>query len=240
MFCSPRSVGGQTLPRYAMCGTWSCRLFHKDQFPKSSECFNCFQTDHISANCKNPKACKVCKEPGHLPGSPQCLHYYGPQPLNFKAYGGKDDPLSNHYEHTFKYKHLPGKTVEHHWYFHKAMIHGQPNLAKLCMDAKTAAIAKTLGHGIRCDPNWDNTDRAKELMRDIQDAKFEEVVPFQESIHDAHINGKYLVEAVPKNGISFWSSGLGHEATLHTNPSAWPGYNNMGQILNKLAIDKYG
>ncbi len=108
------------------------------------------------------------------------------------------------------------------------------------MDAKTAAIAKTLGHGIRCDPNWDNTDRAKELMRDIQDAKFEEVVPFQEAIHDAHINGKYLVEAVPKNGLSFWSSGLGHEATLHTNPSAWPGYNNMGQILNELAIDKYG
>ncbi len=239
-FVHPDQLEGKPLPRYAICGTWNCRIFHKDQFPKGNECFNCFQTDHISSNCKNPKACKVCKEPGHLPGSPSCLHYYGPKPLNFRAYGGKEDPLSNHYEYTFTYNHLPGKSVEHHWYYQKGMIHGQPKLAKLCMDAPTAAMARTLGHGIRCAPDWDNSDRAKELMRDIQESKFEEVIPFQESIHDAHINGQYLVEAVPKNGVSYWSSGLSKEATLHTNPHAWPGHNNMGQILNDLAVDRYG
>ena len=239
-FVHPDQLEGKPLPRYAMCGTWSCRIFHKDQFPKQSECYNCFQTDHISSNCKNPKACKVCKEPGHMPGSPECLHYHGPKPLPFKAYGGKKDPLSNHYEHEFTFKHVPGKSVEHHWYHQKGMIHGQTKLAQLCLDAPTAAIAKTLGQGIRCDPNWDNSERAKSLMREIQEAKFEEVVPFQESIHDAHINGTYLVEAVPKSGFSYWSSCLSHEATLHTNPEAWPGNNNMGQILNDLAIDHYG
>ncbi len=239
-FVHPDQLEGKPLPRYAMCGTWSCRLFHKDQFPKSTECFNCFQTDHISSNCKNPKACKVCKEPGHMPGSPECLHYHGPKPLPIKPYGGKKDPLSNHYEHEFKFRHIPGKSVEHHWYYHKAMIHGQTKLAQLCLGASTAAIAKTYGQGIRCAPDWDNSERAKQLMREIQEAKFEEVIPFQEAIHDAHINGTYLVEAVPKNGMSYWSSGLNHEATLHTEPEAWPGLNNMGQILNELAIDRYG
>ncbi len=225
------------IPRNAQCGIFPCRIFYRGQFPPQ-ECFNCYQTDHNKFNCPNKPACKVCKEPGHKPGSPSCAHYV--PKLNIKPYGGYKDPLSNHYEHEFTFRETKGKSAEHHWMFQKAMIHNQPELARMCLGAKNAAICKRLGKGIRCVPDWDDSVMARELMKGIQWAKFQEVQEFQESIEDAHVQGLYLVEAVYKNGHSIWSTGLDIEATLHTDPVHWPGNNQMGQILNQLAISQYG
>ncbi len=227
------------LPRYAQCGIFSCRLIYRGQFGEDiQECYNCFSRDHKGFECKNPKACKVCKMPGHKPGSPDCLHY---NPVNdYCIYGGSQDPLSNHYEHPFEHNHVMGKTVDHHWYYKKAMIHGQEELATLCITAPTAAQAKAFGKGIRCVRDWDNSPLARSIMRDIQLSKFKHVEPFADRMADAHLAGQYFVEAVPKGRYSIWSTGLTKEATMNTDPEHWTGMNQMGQILSGIAIDKFG
>ncbi len=102
--------------------------------------------------------------------------------------------------------------------YQKAMINGQPELARMCLDAKNAAICKRLGKGIRCVPDWYDSTIGRNLMRVIHWAKFQEVQEFQEAIEDAHVQGLNLVEAVYKNGHSIWSTGLDIEATIHTDP----------------------
>ncbi len=225
------------LPRYAQCGTKRCRIFHRGQF-KDSECYNCFSTDHKSQNCPNPRACKVCKQPGHDPGSPDCDHYVPVQ--NLRPYGGYQDPLSNHHEDNFEFRHVPAKTVDNHYFYHKAMLNGQEKLANMCLNAPTGAKAKFLSKGIRCTKDWDNSEIGVNLMMEIQRERFEQVNSFVDAIQDAHINGQYMVEAVPNSDDHFWGSGLDKEATLHTDPDFWPGDNKMGQILNNLAVEKYG
>ncbi len=99
------------LPRNAQCGVWRCRLFYKGQFKPSKVCFRCFAEDHMSRNCPNGKACKVCHLQGHEPGSPRCPYYT----INggMRVFGGASDPLSNHYKCDFEYNDVKVKSVEH-------------------------------------------------------------------------------------------------------------------------------
>ncbi len=71
-------------------------------------------------------------------------------------------------------------------------------------------------------------------------ARYEQIDSFSDALEEAHSNGTYLVETVPKSGYSAWSSCLDKESTLHTNPDYWPGDNGLGQILNQLMVDKFG
>ena len=107
--------------------TRSVRIFHKNQFDQEGECYNCFKTDHQSRNCPNEKACRVCKEPGHDPGPPNCIHYTAK--VDVMAIGGYPDPLSSHYKAPFMQNHIPAKTVENHWFYNKSNKNGQPELA---------------------------------------------------------------------------------------------------------------
>ncbi len=229
----PDELKDHPLPRYAQCGTFKCRIFHRGQFPDQAECYNCFKTDHKSANCPNEKCCRVCKEPGHKPGSPSCMHYVPKQ--NLRAYGGYKDPLSNHYRAKFTFREVDAWTVENHWFYQKGMANGQPELALMCLEARTGADAKYIAKGIRCAKDWDTGVFAQNLMRDIQLARYEQVEATANAMHEAHRAGTYMVEAVPKNGHSIWSTTLDKEA-----PDYWPGENRMGQLLNNIVIEKLG
>ncbi len=103
----------------AQCGTFKCRIYHKGQFGPSRKCFRCFREDHVSKNCTNPKACRVCLQFGHIPGSPDCRFYT--TNTNTRPYGGAEDPLSNHYEGEFIHNHIKMKTVENGWFHQKAL-----------------------------------------------------------------------------------------------------------------------
>ena len=234
----PDELKDHPLPRYAQCGTFKCRIFHRNQFPDQAECYNCFKTDHKSANCPNEKCCRVCKEPGHKPGSPSCMHYVPKQ--NLRVYGGYKDPLSNHYRAKFTFREVEAWTVENHWFYQKGMANGQPELALMCLEARTGADAKYIAKGIRCAKDWDTGVFAQNLMRDIQLARYEQVDATAHAMQEAHMAGTYMVEAVPKNGHSIWSTTLDKEATLHTAPDYWPGENRMGQLLNNIVIEKFG
>ncbi len=227
------------LPRNAQCGTFKCRLVYKGQFDgQKKECFMCFSTDHQGKNCPNPPCCRVCRSPGHEPGSPKCKHYL--HNTNLKEFGGEADPLSNHYKHEFKYKDIPGKTAENHFFFHKSMMNGQPVLARMCHDAPNGRKAKYLSKGIMCCPDWDQDPRAYDLMKDIVKSKVEQVDATRKDLHDAWREGRVIVEAVPNPRDFWWGSSLNKEGTLNTDPEYWPGKNTLGQIYMEIAVEKWG
>ncbi len=226
------------LPRNAYIGSRSVRIFHKNQFDQDNECYNCFKTDHQSRNCPNEKACRVCKEPGHDPGSPDCTHYNAG--VDVMAIGGYLDPLSNHYKAPFLHNHIPAKTVENHWFYNKSNKNGQPELATLCLDAKDGGRAKSLSKSILCAKDWDHSDLAYNLMKDIVRSKIHQVPAAKEKLYYAWENGLQIVEAVPNPRDLWWGSSLDKEGTIHTKPEHWPGQNKLGQILMELAEEFFG
>ncbi len=225
------------LPRNAFCGTRPCRIFHRDQFKDEGHCYNCFQKDHKSRNCPNEKCCMVCKRPGHDPGSPDCPHYIAKQKV--RTIGGKGDPLSNHYDCPFEHNHVMAKTSENHWFFQKGNKNGQPELANLCLDAKDAKKAKKLSKSILCADTWDY-EIGYQIMKDILRSKLTQVKAARSSLREAWEDGLILVESVPNPRDLCWGSSLGHEATAHTLPEYWPGQNNLGKILQELAVEFWG
>ncbi len=226
------------LPRNAFVGTRPVRIFHKNQFESDGACYNCYQTDHQSKNCPNEKACRVCKEPGHDPGSPECTHYAAS--INVMTIGGYLDPLSNHYKSPFVHKHIPAKTVENHWFYHKGNSNGQTELAQLCLDAKDGGKAKMLSKSILCAKDWDQCSAAYDAMKDIVRSKITQVKAARDKLYLAWQNGSMIVEAVPNPRDLWWGSSLDHEATAHTKPEHWPGKNKLGQILMELSEEFFG
>ncbi len=225
------------LPRNAQCGTFKCRIVYKGQFGPEQECWRCFATDHLSRNCPNPRACKVCKQPGHQPGHPDCDWYTTNE--NMRAYGGDKDPLSNHFKCDFEYNHVPLKSVEHGWFNQKGIKNGQTELATMCLEAEDAKSAKFLSHGIRCTQDWDQQPYAYNVMKSIAKAKFEQVEIAKEALKECWENRWSIVEAVPSRD-TWWGSGLNKEATIHTDPKYWPGANTMGKILTEIMFDLFG
>ncbi len=227
------------LPRNAQCGIYKCRIFYPGQIKPSKACFNCYQTDHISRNCPNGKCCKICKEPGHFPGSPFCLHYTPAHP-GMRVFGGEKDPLSNHFMENFTWNEVEGKSAEHHWFNWKANANGQPELANEIFKSGFARDAKYLGKGIRCVPGWDSQDRAYDTMLDILRVKFTHVKAARDALYECWLNKWSIVHAVNANHYSIWGTSLSQEATLHTDPSMWQGDNKMGKILTDLMFEFWG
>ncbi len=226
------------LPRNAQCGIFKCRIFHKGQFKQSEECFNCFANDHQKRNCPNPRGCKVCKTPGHLPGSPMCRFYTTNHGI--RVFGGYKDPMSNHFPCEFVHDHIKVKSSEHSWFHKKAMRHGQKDLANMILDADTALDAKILSKGIRVDRSWDNSEDAYNIMKDILRDKFTDCKEPRDALYECWLKQWSIVEAVHANHYSYWGTGLSKEATIHTVPEAWTGTNRLGKILTELSIEFWG
>ena len=94
---------------------------------------------------------------------------------NTRAFGGSEDPLSNHFPCDFTHNHIKGKSTEHVWMHQKALKNGQSELAHMCLDAETAKDAKYLSEGIRCTPDWDRHELSYNLMKDINRSKYQQV-----------------------------------------------------------------
>ncbi len=226
------------LPRNAQCGVWRCRIFYRGQFKSKKQCYKCFSDDHLGRNCKNPRCCKVCKLPGHRPGTPQCEYYY----VNYgvRVFGGEEDPLSNHYPCSFKYNHVKVKSVEHAWFDQKAMKNGQNEIANMCLNADDAKEAKYLGKGIKCTSDWDRQSLGMGIMKDILRCKYKEVDTAREALYECWVNHWEIVEAVPKGEWSWWSTGLSKQETEYTHRDGWQGDNSMGKMLTEIMFEMFG
>ena len=223
------------LPREAKCGIFSCRIFHKGQFPEDNECYKCFSTEHKGRDCKNEPCCRVCKEPGHTPGDEKCEYYM--DNTDVLAFGGDKDPFSNHYMVDFTYNQLDVKSSEHAFLYHKARINGQMDIALEILAARDAKEAKRISKRIRCCHDWDRQKIARNLMKDINISKVESCKEAKDLLHEAYLDKKTIVEAVPNRKGHFWGSALKKEETLHTRMDKWLGDNEMGKIWMEIAED---
>ncbi len=240
VFVTEDQLKNKPLPRVAYCGIFKCRLFHDNQFPHSKkECYKCFSTTHFGRNCKNDPACRICRNPGHTAGSPECEYYTENEGIC--PFGGHEDPCSNHHMGTFIYNDIPWKSLEHGWLYYKARDNGDMDLAQQISDAADAGKAKVLSYQIRCTHDWDDGVYARNVMYGLVKAKFSEGgdADAREKMRQCHKDRLRLVEAVPSTHVR-WGTGLSKHAVLHVREDKWPGENRLGDIMMQVMFEEFG
>ncbi len=222
------------LPREAKVGNRTCQIFHEGQYgQRKKECYNCFKSDHYGKNCTNETCCKICRLPGHSPGSKDCEFFHENDGLCAFGGGDENDFLSNHYPCKFTHKHVPVDSSEMAWFYRKAMLNFQPDLAKEILASKDAKHAKRLGKRIRCALDWDTSPLGKKVMEEVLLDKFTQVDECNEYLRETHSKNLRLVEAIPTSD-TVWGSRMGKNETINTDMSKWPGQNQLGDILERV------
>lgn len=219
-----------SLPRNTTCAKLKCRIYHQNQTPENPkiQCFNCWENGHQKQQCKNVKVCRVCREPGHSPGTPECQHYEE-SPDNVVIFQGKGNPLSNFFQcdlHVFGEHH---KSAEHAYQLTKAIRASDLGAAQKVREAETALEAKRIGHTVTDPPGW--SDDKETVMEEIVTAKFDQVAEVRTKLESTNSNTIFAEGTFDMH----WGTGLDIEATVHTNHSKWPGKNKLGNIYQKLA-----
>lgn len=216
------------LPRKAVCGTSTCKIYHDGQPAQEKRCYKCQQEGHLGFQCPNPKVCTVCKSPDHSAGDTTCKFFKENQDV--ETFQGARDCLSNFHPCPVAYSGSVAKSSEHLYQAEKARRCGRPEVAEEILQASTAFQAKQMSKKIGNSSSWEQQEENVKLMEDIVRAKVSSVESVRE--HLVATGVKTLAEAVPSD--PFWGTGLSKEATMRTDPSAWPGKNVMGKILMKI------
>jgi ribA/ribD-fused uncharacterized protein len=212
----------EPLPRNATCGNWRCRIYHRGQPKVIKTCFNCFQTGHWKRDCKNARACKVCKKGEHLEGSEDCEFFAPNDAIVLK---GENDKLSNFHPCKILWKDINFSSSEHIYQWEKAQAHGRRDIAAEIESATSAKQARLLSHNITTMAKWEENNT--NLMMQILQEKIEQNPDIKEELLGS--GEKIIAECVPNAYL--WSCGLTKEAASNTHPDKWPGKNVMGEML---------
>ena len=222
---------GKFLPRTCRCAGLLCFIYHFGQpsNKRQLQCNNCWETTHRSQDCPNNPRCKVCNKEGHSPGDEACEHYTEP---SFKVvpFAGASDVLSNFYPCEVKVFGTVHKSAEHAYQYVKAVRGGDIPKAQEIQSAHSAFAAKQIGKRISSSPSFES--KKIELMTEIIEAKYDQVSEFRETLRKAK-KSTIFVESTYDN---FWASGIDKKGTAHTDASAWPGKNVLGDIIGKVAV----
>ena len=225
LFAEEESLVNNPLPRYAMCGIFEVRIFHRGQFGPS-RCWNCLSYDHYTSKCDNEKVCKICEKPGHGEGSTQCEFYE--EQSNITLVGGSRDKLSNMYPCDFNFMGVDVDSAEKAYQYGKAKRCKEDVLADKILKAQDGFEAKRLSKFIITTPNWERDNQ--DLMEDVLNAKIEQVDECAEYLLETGMTR--IIEAVP--GDYFWGSGLDKDKTKKIKKEALPGKNRLGAMLSRI------
>ena len=220
---------GKCLPRNSYCAGLRCQIFHYGQNTRRTPlCTNCWEDTHYRYKCENAKRCKVCKKEGHEPGDKSCSAYTEKQE-NVVAFSGHENVLSNFYPCELKVFGISHSSSEHAYQYGKAMRCGDVPKANVIHNAKTALDAKRVGDTII------QTDTFKKeqvsLMEEILVAKCDQVPSFRNQLKKSDVNTIFVESTYDDK----WGSGLNIDGTIHTQKNNWPGNNQLGKILQKIA-----
>ena len=220
---------GKYLPRINTCAGLRVRIYHYGQpnMKKNLLCTNCWKTDHTRNNCKNEKCCKVCKKEGHNPGDKQCEAHE--KQKNVTPFNGASDVLSNFYPCALDIYGVSHNSAEHAYQYIKSLRCGDLHAANTIKDAPDALTAKRLGDKIKPNEQWIETE--KEVMEEIIENKCVQVSLFREKLRAAKRNTLFVETTYSDK----WGSGLDREGTMNTKQEKWPGKNNLGIIIGKIA-----
>ena len=224
------------LPRTSFCAGLRCTIFHNGQPKRTSNilCSNCWGDDHLRHQCEYEACCKVCREPGHKPGSNQCKYYDGKQ-KDILAFSGSEDVLSNFFPCEINAFGMIHDSAEHAFQYSKAMRSGDTLRAAKIREAPTALDAKRIGGQVMVSDQW--LDTQEKVMSDVIESKFKQVKEFQEKLMSIDTKTVTIVEAAYDD---VWGAGLDKNGTLKTAMKHWPGKNGLGKLfMNIVKSRKY-
>jgi ribA/ribD-fused uncharacterized protein len=229
LYIAPLS-NNRSLPRNVTCAGLKCRLYHYGQNTGDKmQCYNCWGSGHKASVCKNEKCCRVCLQPGHVPGSCDCP-YYVESNSTVIPFHGSDDPISNFYPCEIKVFGETHQSSEHAYQLTKALRAGNLEIADKIRNANTALEAKRFGNTVKEATEWDT--QKLEVMEEIISEKAEQVKPFREQLEKSDNNTIFAEATVD----AYWGTGLDSNATEHTDPNKWPGTNKLGLIVRKTSL----
>ena len=232
IYMKPMS-SGKFLPKNSECAGLRCTISHRGQPAKkqSVKCTNCWGDDHLRFNCEYETCCKICKQPGHTPGDPKCTSY-DDSVKDIVAFNGKNDILSNFYPCNINVFGTSHASAEHAFQYSKAMRSGDVVNAAAVRNANSALDAKRIGAKITFPDEW--LLQRDDVMQEILEAKFEQVIEFKESVLKSGDSALFVEAAFD----DYWGSGLDKRGTSKSSVTSWPGKNVMGRILTNIARSK--
>ena len=161
------------------------------------------------------------------PGSELCEHYA--KATNVVAFKGKENPISNFYPCDLRVFGEMHQSAEHAFQLTKAVRSGNMEAAEKVRSAKTALDAKRIGATVRDPQDW--ATEKLEVMEEIVNSKAEQVPEFRSKLESVGSNAVFAEATLDAH----WGTGLDVNATLHTDHSKWPGKNELGKIVKKVA-----
>ena len=108
----------------------------------------------------------------------------------------------------------------------KTVRSGNIQAAEKVRSAKTALDAKRIGATVRDPQDW--VTEKLEVMEEIVSSKAEQVPEFRSKLESVGSNAVFAEATLDAH----WGTGLDVNATLHTDPSKWPGKNELGKIAS--------
>ncbi len=199
------------------------RIKHFGQHPRASVCTKCFCDSHPSWNCRNERACRVCRISGHAEGEEACPHYS--REYTCLAFGGRDDRLSNFHRCNFEYNGQLYTTREQAFQHQKALFIGNKEIAETMLKMRDPSMIKKIAKCLPKSEEWIQIERR--IFTEICLHAAKQDFAYEKALLDTE--GSYLVEAVI--GDFKWGSGINMYATGHTLLQHIPGENLMGKIL---------
>ena len=227
LFADPDHLMQNPLPRFAMCGIFEARVYHRGQTGPAPRCRNCLKDDHFTNQCTNDRVCRICQKCGHEEGDNDCMYFENQ--TNTIAFAGHNDILSNMFPCSFEFMDITANSSEQAYQYATAVKNGQHDLAKKISRASNGYEAKRIGKYVIRDKDW-NQNGGMEAMEQAVQAKIEQVPEVQD--HLLSTEGVRLVEAVP--GDSFWGSALNKQQTLSVKREKWLGKNRLGGMLSRI------
>ena len=139
------------LPRNTYCGNFRCRIFHYGQKKPEKHCYHCLQEGHFKYQCKNERACRACKKPGHKEGTSFCEYY---RPNDCEPFQGKSDELSNFYACNMAWQNADMHCSEMAYGYEMSIMHERADITSEIMRTSEAREVKDLTKKIVKHPKW--------------------------------------------------------------------------------------
>ena len=177
------------------------------------------------------EVCKVCHNQGHNAKDVTCPAYNPKQNVIPFRINSAWPQLSNYYEYDLQYNGGSFTSNEHAFHYVKAMDLGKSDVANQIKDTKSPHEAREIASKqLPRDKvsKW-NKSKAKEVMFDLQEQKFEQCSEFRDMLMNSE--DAILVEATRDE---YWGCGMLPDLAAVTDPEYWPGQSVLGSILMTL------
>ena len=197
------------LPKDIMLDNIPCKLWHKSQ---NNFCHRCFKIGHKTSNHS------------------ECDSYTDKvDGVLFRSYR---DPLSNFYECKLEVEGRTFLSSEQYYQYLKCKKVSNDAVLTKVLASKTAAQAKAATACLSMQENETWSEFRNEAMYKVLKVKAEQISPFINALIDS--GSSPLYEATSDK---YWGCGVDLKFAKTTKPTAYPGENVLGLMLEKIRDD---